>query len=377
MVLFVLQSPKTTLSTGIRRFFKELEIDKTMTQQSVSESKAKLRWEGIEYIFKNASVAELVTLNRNTWNEHFIYAIDGSKIALPMDKKLLDFFGAVGRGAKSPSAQGSILYDILNDIVIDAHIEPIKTDERALAMRHIDALETINPEDKRIVIFDRGYPSVELIKTLEERGLKYVMRVRNKFNLAIDAQTEDDGIVKLNEDGSPMELRVVKIKLDSGEIETLLTNIYECKLGVEDFKELYFLRWPIETKYNQLKNKLELENFSSRTVDGIKIDFYAAMYMTNFMASVEHDVKAKIEAQRQSKGNKYTYKTNKNELIGVLKDYFIVAIAHDCDRKRQEIIDKILKEAQQNVVPVRGGRKVARNPYPRSSKFHHNQKSNA
>jgi hypothetical protein len=41
----------------------------------------------------------------------------------------------------------------------------------------------------------------------------------------------------------------------------------------EAFSDLYYKRWSIETKYSQLKQKLELENFSGRLVENIKQDF--------------------------------------------------------------------------------------------------------
>jgi hypothetical protein len=51
------------------------------------------------------------------------------------------------------------------------------------------------------------------------------------------------------------------------------------------FAELYYKRWPIETKYNQVKQKFELENFSGRLVDNIRQDVYAMMRVTNMLAS--------------------------------------------------------------------------------------------
>ena len=62
LIYFVLQAPKTTMTTGIWRFFKELERNESMTQQSVSEAKAKLKWEGFEYLFRNSTVKPLVEL---------------------------------------------------------------------------------------------------------------------------------------------------------------------------------------------------------------------------------------------------------------------------------------------------------------------------
>jgi hypothetical protein len=148
-------------------------------------------------------------------------------------------------------------------------------------------------------------------------------------------------------------------------------------LSAEDFKVLYFLRWPVETKYNTVKNKLELEDFTARTVEGIQIDFFATMTMTNILACLEFDANEEIVRERKDKDNKYQYKANKNELIGILKDHFVIALAHPASRKRKKAINDIIKQAKQYVIPIRPDRTVERNPNPRDAKFHFNQKSNA
>jgi IS4 transposase len=43
--------------------------------------------------------------------------------------------------------------------------------------------------------------------------------------------------------------------------------VEEREIEVAAFAKLYYKRWPIETKYNRLKQKMELENFGGRLVD--------------------------------------------------------------------------------------------------------------
>ena len=97
----------------------------------------------------------------NKWHNYRVYAIDGSKIALPADKALGEYYGVLGKDGSAPTAQGSVLYDVLNDIIVDAAIEPLSTDERTLANRHIDVCKNVAPDDKKLTIFDRGYPSFD------------------------------------------------------------------------------------------------------------------------------------------------------------------------------------------------------------------------
>ncbi len=65
----------------------------------------------------------------------------------------------------------------------------------------------------------------------------------------------------------------------------LLSNIFDDDFTPEDFKELYHLRWGIETKYDDVKNKLKSESFSGTGPLAIRQDFFATMFLNN-LASI-------------------------------------------------------------------------------------------
>ena len=373
LIFFMLQSLKCSTQCALRRFFEKIGKTVSMRQQSFSEARKKINVAAFVTLFR-LTVSVMTENCRKTWNDYYIYAIDGTKIALPASKELLKHYGGLGKNAKTPTAQGSILYDVLNDIVLDAKIDGLDADERALAMSHIDICNMHS--GKKLVIFDRGYPSFELIEMLKKRGLYFLMRVKSKFNAEIDAQTASDGFVWLKNGKKRLLVRVIKIELDSGEIETLITNILDKRITVNDFKKLYFKRWPVETKYDVVKNKLQVENFSSRTVEGIEQDFYASMYLANVAAAAAIDAQPEIEEARKDKNNKYEYHANLNEVIGVLKDRLVLALTEDDTAKKSAIIQGIIGEITRSVVPRRPDRQVARNSFPRKAKFHHNRKAN-
>ena len=116
--------------------------------------------------------------------------------------------------------------------------------------------------------------------------------------------------------------------------------------------------------------------FSSRTVEGIRQDFYAAMFLTNIAAAAAQDAQELIDDDREDKANKYQYHANINELIGVLKDRLVLALTKNSPRLQTLMIDTIIQEIRSNVVPKRINRVVPRNPSPRKARFHHNQKVN-
>jgi len=375
MMLHILISLKCSTIASLRKFFISIGTSLFIAQQSYSEARYKIRVEAFIDLFDTTATTMLEN-TKNAWHGYRILAIDGTKISLPSDKKLLAHFGGLGKNKTATTAQGSILYDVLNDIIVDASINPMKSDERSLAIEHLQKYAKIAPNNKNLIIFDRGYPSFELIELLESLGFTYVMRVKSKFNNDIDFQKETDGFVWLKQGDKRIHIRVIKFALDSGEEEVLLTNLFDKRLGRAAFKKLYFLRWPVEIKYDIVKNKLELENFNTRTIEGIEQDFYATMFLTNFAASCAIDVQYDIDEERNNKENKYQQKANMNELIGILKDRLVLALIQKHPKDMAEKIDSILDEIRRNTVPIKPNRSSPRDKTPHDKKYHHNHKSN-
>ena len=303
-------------------------------------------------------------------------AIDGSHIALPPEAALREYYGATGHEKSAATARASVLYDIENDIIIDAKIEPLTADERTLAKGHIEALTGMGLDfggRKPLVILDRGYPSKDFIEYLEDKGIRYVMRVQRGFNSCIDRMSEGSQIIELGKEG---RIRAIVFLLKSGEREALVTNLGEGEVEERAFPELYYKRWPVETKYNQVKQKLELENFSGRLVENIKQDFYAMMTVSNMLGSVLREANGKIGESRAEKGLRYEYRANVNHAVGVLKDRLIGILIADDPFARNYLYGELVSEIKRRVVPVRPNRNVPRKEYLKKPHFHHNHKSN-
>jgi hypothetical protein len=86
----------------------------------------------------------------------------------------------------------------------------------------------------------------------------------------------------IREKGLPLSLKVrlVRVLLATGEYEVLVTSLLdESQYPTAEFRELYHLRWGVETFYGLLKTRLELENFTGIGVEAIRQDFYATLYL--------------------------------------------------------------------------------------------------
>lgn len=125
---------------------------------------------------------------------------------------------------------------------------------------------------------------------------------------------------------------------------------------IENFKELYFKRWGIEIKFDELKNRLEIENFTGTTKISIHQDFYASIYLSNMVELARQESDEIIRENNKDKNLKHEYKTNLNILVGTLKDKLIMMMLEKNDRKRTKMFNNIMKKASQNTISIRLGR---------------------
>lgn len=77
------------------------------------------------------------------------------------------------------------------------------------------------------------------------------------------------------------------------------------------------------------------------------------------------DAQAEMEEARKDNENHYDYHANRNELIGILKDRFVQAVVLKNPVKSVTMIQGIIDEISQSVVPKRLGRSIPRNPSSR------------
>jgi hypothetical protein len=378
LIYFMLKMIKESTQNALERYFAETDEGQWMSQQAFSEARQKIKWEAFQEMFEFTVNAWYENKEVKRWRGLRLMAIDGSVLQLPNDKKLLAYFGGTGPGNTSPCGRGSLLYDVLNDCVMDARLDPYKIGEHTQADEHIKHLEGLASfgEWKELILFDRGYPSRQLIQDLTEKKIHFLMRVRRSFAKKVDALPLGDHCIDLIYKKNQLKVRVIKFILPGGEEETLLTNLFDSSLSIEDFSVLYFKRWPIETEYNLLKQKLEIENFSGRLVDNIRQDFFIAMTLTNIAADFYGEAQVEVETEQKAKKNKYQYQVNVNHAIGVLKDRLVKAILEEDDKKRDELFNDMIRRFKKRLIPIRPNRSQGRKRYPRKAKFHHNHKSN-
>ena len=84
-----------------------------------------------------------------------------------------------------------------------------------------------------------------------------------------------------------MTFRVVRLKLDSGAWETLVTTLDEAEYPLEKIKELYFLRWGgVENAFRVLKWDNHLAQMHGKKDVYAQQEIWARLAMFNIVSSV-------------------------------------------------------------------------------------------
>ena len=330
---------------------------------------------------------------------YYVCAIDGSLFEIPNTKELREAYKTQKNSSgdrESARARVSGIYDVENGFMIDALIKDCGEGEKELAKKNIENASKILNLEKCIIIFDRGYPGIDLIWYLEKLKIKYIFRLQTKMyeQEKVSMKTNDECVElkvagdrlrkiktkEIKEDlkaKKTLKVRMSKIILDTGEIEYLLSNISEEIVSAGEMKETYFKRWQIEIGYDILKNKLHLENFTGKTQITIEQDFYAQIYTFNVLQDIKNTNTRRIQEKQLNKNLKYRYKVNINILAGWLKNILIAVMFTEDGDEQEKIYNIIVEKAEKNLIAIKPNRTNIRKPYTSGrNKYRINLKNN-
>jgi hypothetical protein len=375
IVVFILNFVKKSLQLELDDFFNGINrTNSHVTKQAFSEARQKIS----PIAFMKMSDEIIKWFYKDTEYKRYkgyrLLSVDGTVLELNNTEKLRAEFGYIeNQTIKIARARAEGLYDLENDMILTSVIDKYTSSERTQAKDLINKLEEIGFSND-LILFDRGYPSRDFVSFLENKKIYYLMRVSSSFLKEVINVTNADQMIETKYQGKIIKMRVLKFQLDSGITEILITNIFDENFDISDFKALYFKRWGIEVKYNELKNRLQIENFSGETTVAIKQDFYATMYLSNMAALAKMDANAIIEEENKDKNLKYEYKVNTNILIGKLKNSLVSMLLEKSSRKRSKMLKEIMKEISDNIIPIRPGRSYKRRMTVRANKNPLNRK---
>jgi len=375
LIMFGLNFVKKTLQIELDLFFETIKGGEDgISKQGYSEARQKISPTAFIKLADAIMSWYYGDDDYKTFNGYRLSAIDGLLLELNNSERLRNAFGyAEGKDVKLARAKASCIYDLENDMVITSKITSYFTGEREIAIELIEKLKQMGLKND-LILFDRGYPSRQFFAYLEGSGVKYLMRLKNQSMKEVNEALEPDQIIQINVDGKTIKVRVLRFMLDSEVEEVLVTNLLDENLGIQDFKALYFRRWGVEVKYDELKNRLQIQNFTGDTKIAVEQDFYASIYLSNMVALAKNEANEKIAQNIKDKNLKYEYKVNTNILIGKLKDSMVLMLLENNLEKRHAMLDRIMEKISKNMVPIRPGRSYARNMGRKAPKHPLNQK---
>lgn len=373
VTLFLLNLVKRSMQDELDEFFKAIQnkkvAERVVTKSAFTQARRKLHYQA--FIELNQAQTAYFYKHRkpHRWYDLRLLAIDGSMSDLPPNEIISIHFGVwhPHAGGTCAKARVSQMFDVLNKVTVDALIEPKAEGERALAAKH---LAHVQHDD--LLLLDRGYPAFWLFAAILQKKAQFCARITvSKWTAVqkfVDSGKKEQYIFlrpwatakkQCEERGlsiDPIRVRLVRVELPSGEVEVLVTSLLDkTRFPALLFQELYHQRWPVEEDYEVLKSRIEIENWSGKSVQAVYQEFHAAIFTKNMTAILAQP--AQQEVTKQSQLKKYEYQINMTNLISKMKDT-IVYLLRDTDIRH--VLQSMWQQMVKTIEPIRGGRTFPR-----------------
>lgn len=376
LIFFLINFVKGSYQDELDHFFKAihcLDVARNfVSKAALAKARMKLKYDAfielnlrlIHFFYDNFTVSK--------WNGFNLLAVDGTTVQLPRIDSIAKHFGAwhPRQGGECPMARVSQMFDPVNKMTIDALIEPKSVGERELAAFHFLKLM---PND--LVLLDRGYPAFWLFNLIIAQGADFCARIQRKrwkivrqfYNSGktekiIQLPVYPSSVKNCKDMGLPLKslkLRLIRVELDSGEAEILITSILNTqKYPVEQFAELYHLRWPVEEDYKTMKKWIEVENFSGKSVLSVYQDFHAKVFSKNLTSALAFPTQATID--ENNRNSLHQYQKNFAQVLSKVKDVLPLLFIRTRS-KVLTIISDLHAIVVKRIEPIRPGRKFPRN----------------
>lgn len=350
VIMYLLYTSKASMFQNLSRIREDLgNLDfPDISKQALSKARQFINpalFKELYYLSVDLFYKQLPS--RKLWNGYHLFAIDASKIELPNSKSNFEFFGEMF-GQPDPNRRftmglGSIVYDVLDDYIVHASFQRYLASERSAALEHLHNLEDLNIYQNSVVIFDRGYYSEDMFRYCVEHQHLCLMRLKQNYNIAKKCSGDIITVLPGNEKDrtEDTKIRVIEVILNDGTKEYLATNLFDSHISQQMFRELYFYRWPVETKYKELKSRLAIEEFSGATTTSVLQEFYINVLLSNLSSLIKNQVDEEIQIIAKST-NKYRYQANRAFIIGRIKTIVPKIL---CNLFDLSVIDRLYKES--------------------------------
>ncbi|MEM9986012.1 MAG: IS4 family transposase [Bacteroidota bacterium] len=411
-VVFLLNSPRRSLGVEMVEFFDGLKaLDELCSVSAWVQARQQIR--AVVFVYLNMRLCEAYEEWQQVYSAadpldvfgfHRLLGVDGTTLYLPQTEALAQHFGVQPNGKKDiVMARAVACHDVRTNLCYHSHLGGINQGEEVPLPQWI---QTSRAED--IWIYDRGFPSYWLFWVHMQQQGHFLARMPATFGCVKDfiasGKAEDHvhyhppkgtaDSFKKNDTELPdslpaIPLRLIRVELSSGETEVLATSLFDRELyPAEAFAELYHQRWKVETFFDRLKNKLNLELFSGHLPIVIEQDFFASILLANILEICLQAAEQQLtqepdqpqtlpqdapEEHKQTQPPGYQYKINANIAVGILKNRLTMVILGQQDDTGLDLILQIMGQFR---VPIRPHRSRPRTRRARKFKGRHQREQN-
>lgn len=343
-ISFILSLSSCSLPAELRRYFQsESEMP---SKSAFIQQRQKIAPQAFRALFDEFNSSAKM---KHSFRGFRLLACDGTDVNLPRNPA-----DAVTSVHAKPNAKSyntlhiNALYDLMNNVYTDYTIDLGAAAYETAALACM--AKRIQTPEKTILVADRGYGYLTTIYRLSEIGTYFVLRCKdvhsNNF-LASMAPPEEEFDLDISKiltrsrkkeircnpvymvvngrnslDFSdnkcyPVSFRACRFQLPSGEYECLVTNLPRSRFSVSDLKQIYTLRWGIETSFRDLKYAIGLVYFHAKKLNSVLQEVHAALLMLNFCSLVISSVPLK-----QENTWKYKHKINFAAAVGCCRSFF-------------------------------------------------------
>ncbi len=344
VIHLILSMGSSSLGQEILKYF-QFQDDFPSVSAFVQQ-RQKIKPDAFAELFRRFS---LLQEDFSLFNGYRLLAVDGSDLILPLNSAEIHAFAE----SKCSMLHLNALFDIRNKQYVDVVIQGRKEMNETAAI--VTMTKRLPEQYPCILLADRGYESYNFFAHVEERLFDYVVRLRTAkkssmisglnlpqdeaFDLTKDIvitrhstgpyavnkekykylakQARFDFIADSKQPDYEMTIRFVSFPLDTGEFEVLATSLPETEFPADMLKEIYHLRWGIETSFRELKHVVGLAAFHTKKADCVMQEIYARLILYNFSMLIANQVEIPNEPCR-----KHKYQINFTQAIRICMQYF-------------------------------------------------------
>ena len=226
-----------------------------------------------------------------------IYAVDGLELHLPRTKDLKRH-GYRGRAVSGYLDTYGLrmyachAYDVLSGVTKAVRFSPW-LDELTHAKNMVKGFGK-----NSLALYDRLYISAKMITAHHRGGNYFLMRAKRKSFTLIEEyyQSHSQKPKRVVIVGVPVRL-FKAINPKTGKKDVFVTNLTWRWLSSQLIQRLYLRRWEVETSFKDLCDTMKIEQWHSKTLNGILQEIYATFWLMNF---------TRIQITKKSKKPKIT-----------------------------------------------------------------------